>query len=449
MAYDDEEILIKSGDDASDINGDFLLTISIPKSTTGEHTITVTSSTTTTKAEAKFTVQPQITISPQSGAAGDLITVSGTGFGNRVKFNISFDSLTPVTNALTDSTGSLQVTFTAPPVGEGSHDIKVKDEAGNADTGAFTLAPVAIRLSASNGFVGFEISIGGSGFRNNSSISIMLDNTLVKTATTDDYGQFTTRFNVPTKSGGAYKVKATDGMSTAQADFYLAPNADISPMTTPTSPGYVGTEMTISGTAFQSEKTLSITYDGNQLKTATVNTDGSFSVTFKIPASYGGEHKIIASDGTNTRQFTFIMESTTPPTPAPLKPEMAIKAKAETYFDWADVTDPSGITYTLQIATNKDFTIDSLVLEKTGLISSEYTLKEEESLKPREKGLLYYWHVKTVDSAANESQWTGTGTFYVGFVWSFSPPIIYTILVIIAFLLGVAGFWLGRRTTYH
>jgi hypothetical protein len=95
------------------------------------------------------------------------------------------------------------------------------------------------------------------------------------------------------------------------------------------------------------------------------------------------------------------MESEAPPMPMLLLPEVATTTEAEAYFDWEDVKDLSGVTYTLQIASDKDFT--TIVLEKKGLTNSEYTITEEEKLEPAEKEA-YYWRVKAVDSAFNESK---------------------------------------------
>ncbi|TET25323.1 MAG: hypothetical protein E3J67_04155, partial [Dehalococcoidia bacterium] len=80
VEYDDEDITddIVSGDDRTSSNGGFITTIAIPESIAGDHTITVTDETGSSD-EATFTVDSQLTIDPQSGAAGDSLTASGTG----------------------------------------------------------------------------------------------------------------------------------------------------------------------------------------------------------------------------------------------------------------------------------------------------------------------------------------------------------------------------------
>ena len=127
-------------------------------------------------------------------------------------------------------------------------------------------------------------------------------------------------------------------------------------------------------------------------------------------------------------------------------------------FDWCgDATDPSievtddslPITYTLEIATDIDFT--AMILLKEGLTDSEYTLtKEEKQLLPStKKDAPYYWRVKAIDSASNETEWTGTGTFHVGFTFDWPGWIIYLWFGLGGVLLFFLGLWVGRRTSYY
>ncbi len=448
IKYDGNKVYIESGAQTTDRDGRFQSTILIPRSTAGKHTITVVGGDSRAEAKDEFTVEPRITVTPASGAAGDYITVTGTGFGRGVNLSISFDGIKMTTNETTDMDGSFQVTFAALPRGAGSCYVEARDENDNSNRVRFTLAPAAISLSPAAGYVGIQVTVSGTGFKASSSIPIIFDNDLVKTASTDSYGRFTASFNVPFRVAGIYNIKVSDGVNTTVAIFSIIISASISPVTSVASPGHVGTELTVSGAGFTVGGIVTITYDGNQVATAIVNTNGLFSTAFKAPASAGGEHRIVATDGMNTKQLTFVMESTPPPIPVPLKPEMGIKTKTPAYFDWEDANDPSGVTYTLQIAAEKNFSKGSIVLEKTGLTKSEYTLTGGERLKSVSKENPYYWHVKAVDGASNSSQWSGTGSFYVGFTLE-AQQLIYIIIGIGVVLLGLLGYWLGIRRAHH
>jgi len=449
VEYDDDEVDIASGDEETDNDGEFELTIIIPESTAGDHTITVIGDDSEIEAEATFSVEPKITITPESGTAGDTITVSGTGFGERVDFSIFFDDYAVIEDETTGRQGSFTVSFTASSWGPGRYDLEAEDEDDNSDQGTFTIAAAAASISPTTGYVGTEVAASGTGFQASKPIGIYFDSTTVATVSSDSYGSFSTSFNVPVYTAGTYTVTISDGINTVASYFNIELSASISPTTSAASPGHVGTPLTVSGVGFTAGGTVTITYDGNQIATTTVNTDGSFSASLNAPAGSGGNHTIIASDGTNTQQFTFVMESTPPSTPLPLKPEMGVKAEAEAYFDWEDVDDPSlPVTYTLQIATDEEFSEDSIVLEKTGLTQSEYAIPAEEKLNSVSKEAPYYWHVKAVDGTSAESLWSGTGWFYIGFSFAMSQTIIYLLFGVGALLLAIFAFWMGRKTAY-
>jgi len=252
-------------------------------------------------------------------------------------------------------------------------------------------------------------------------------------------------------------VKASDGVNSDDVDFTILISASLTPATSQASPGYVDIKLTIGGTGFKPNGTVTIKYDDTQKATATADSTGVFSVTFNAPVSIGGNHTIIATDDTNTEQFTFVMESAPPSTVYPLLPLMGGKLEGWK-FDWCgSATDPSievtddslPITYTLEIATDADFT--NIVLKKEGLSTSEYTIttKEEKQLLPStKKEAPYYWHVKAIDSASNETEWTGAGIFYVGFTFEMPPWALYVLFGVGALLLFFLGFQLGRRTAY-
>ena len=123
------------------------------------------------------------------------------------------------------------------------------------------------------------------------------------------------------------------------------------------------------------------------------------------------------------------------------------KSKSQVFFDWEDVTDPSGVKYTLQVATDADFT--NVILQKPDLTESEYTLTDEEKLESVGEEEPYYWRVRAVDGAFNNSAWTTPASFRVGFIFNIPTWGIYLLFGIGALLLGVLGFWLGRRTAYY
>jgi hypothetical protein len=368
VKYDGGGVGIVSGDRKVKTSGIFTSRIDIPPSAAGPHTITV-SDEGSHSGQIQFTVDPQITLNPAPASAGDELTVSGTGFGDRVGISVYFagDEINIIGDDETDASGSFESTFLVPSdMLPGSYDVEVEDDDGNA--------------------ADMELEVGA-------------------------------------------------GLT-------------VEPVTTTSSPGHVGDTVTVSGNGFEADHAITITYTSTPVEFFTTSlADGTFSYPITIPPSAAGEHTISATDGTNTKEVTFIMESIPPEAPAPLLPEMDTKAKSEAEFDWGDVTDDSlPMTYELQVATNSQFTEESIVLYKIGITTSEYTLSDEEKLESTSEEAPYYWRVRAKDAASNASDWTSGSRFTVGSGFSMPGWLLYTLIAIGAILIFFLGLWVGRRS---
>ncbi len=401
-----------------------------------------------------------LSISPDEGPVGTRVTVNGSGFEGNEDIEIKFGS-TDMTDDIegndeTDNDGEFTSYFLVPETTAGDHTITVEVDNDEAEA-EFTVEP-AIEIDPADGAVDDRILVSGTGFARMEDFSITFDGEEVGGDRTDTNGSFETYVNVPEVAAGEYDVEAEDDdNNSAKATFTISTDVSISPTTSVSSPGAVGDSLTISGTGFKPSSEITITYTSDPVVFYTTSeSDGSFSLTFEVPPSQAGEHIITASDGTSSISVTFFMESTSPAIPQPLLPYMNDKAKSLAYFDWEDVTaSPDGvveeslpITYDLQIATDETFTSASILVNKTGLTTSEYTLTEEEALESANAEAPYYWRIRAVDAASNASGWTGAGIFTVGFIFNF-PDIggwlLYLLIGVGALVLFFVGFWLGRR----
>ena len=142
------------------------------------------------------------------------------------------------------------------------------------------------------------------------------------------------------------------------------------------------------------------------------------------------------------------MESIAPPAPVPLLPANAstIETATETRFIWEGITDPSGVTYTIQITSDANFASGNsttLVLERSKLTTTEYILTLEEKLEPTKKGTPYYWRVRAVDNASNISDWSTIREFYTS---ASGPPwFLYSVIAEGGISVLLFGFCLVRR----
>jgi len=445
--YDGDSV----GTDTTNTAGTFTgFTFTIPDSTKGVYKVKARDSL-GDSPEVNFTILPEITINPISGNVGDKITVSGTGFAASSDIIIYFDTAKVGTDRA-DSDGSFSgATFTVPETPRGSRTIKAMDEDNNYDTATFTVAQ-EITIDPTSGASGVTLTVTGTAFDANKTITITYYNSPVTTVptrvTTNSKGYFTATFVVPASLAGTYAVKASDATNTATANFVSTTNATISQTTTTAAPGYVGMQLTISGTGFKASSTITITYTSTPVVfTTTSLADGSFTYVLTISPSTGGSHTINVTDGAVSKVFQFFMESNAPPTPQLTLPLTGEKAKAEASFEWTPVNDvtpaSNPVTYDLQVAA--DATCTTLLVDKTGLATPAYTLLKLEKLESTSKKEPYYWKVRAVDAASNASDWSHASTFYVGFTFEFTGWVVYVTMVLIAVVFLFLGLWLGRR----
>ncbi len=437
----------------TNILGSFSATFTVPEGAKGSHT--VRAQTLLESATATYTISPKLTVTPVTGGVGDQVTVSGTGFAASQVVTVTFDAVavttTPAT-VTTNTSGSFTATFTIPASSRGAHTVKAQDTSLNAATAIFTVGPKIV-LSPTTGPAGITVTIVGSGFGASQPVTITYGTTAVTTTpatvTTNTSGGFSCSFTAPAGQAATFTVSASDGIYTATASFVATFSATISEQTNASDPGHVGMELTIEGTGFLPDTTVTVTYATDPVTLATITTDtsGDFSVDITIPASDGGVHTITVSDGTNIRQFSFFMEQEAPSAPTLLLPEAGTKAGRETVFDWQDVTDDSGVIYVLQIGLASDFSV--LVMPEKEVTTSGYTLTELEKLASVSKDTPYYWRVKAIDGTSNEGDWSSTGTFYVGFSLDFDNWVWYVLGGVGGLLLLALGFWLGRRSVTY
>ncbi|MDP2917360.1 MAG: hypothetical protein Q8O16_05455, partial [Dehalococcoidia bacterium] len=419
--------------------GSFTSNFTIPPTSYGSHTLKAQDSG-GGSATATFTASQTMTINPQTGNSGSSVTISGSGFGANKNINITYDGANVVPSPATviaDASGNFNITMTVPPSGGGTHSIAASDGTISA-TANFTIVATS-NITASKGTVDSSVSLSGSGFFARGTVTIRWDNAQVAQVTADAGGVFSASIKVPPSKTGDHAITVTDGTTSKTFTFTVTASASLKE-----SAGYVGGDISMSGSGFGAGAAITITYDGNKMATAAADASGSFTAVFKAPVSKGGSHIIAATDGTSTINTTFTMDTTPPPVPPVLQPPDKTQADSQPNFVWTEVSDPSGVTYTFQLATDSNF--NTIVLARN-LTNPGFKLTEKENLPSRSAQEPYYWRVKAVDDASNESDWSPAYQFFVGFImpaWG-----LYVIFGFVTLLIGLGAFWLGRRTSYR
>ena len=406
------------------------------------------------KAYAEFTVIGVSELNPEEGPVGTTVEIDGVGFDGSDDITVKYDG-NEVSIVSGDRKFKTSGIFTSridvPPSVAGAHTITVEDEGGHSGQVQFSVDP-QITLSPAPASAGEELTITGSGFGEDADIFVYFAGDeiyIIGDNDTNEFGGFTARFIVPEVEPGSHLVEVEDDAgNAADIELEVGPGLTIEPVTTTSSPGNVGDTVTLTGTGFEASHEITITYASDPVTFITTSlTDGSFEYLLTIPPSAAGEHTITVTDGTSTKEISFFMESTPPEAPAPLLPEMDTKAAAKAEFDWTDVSDASlPMTYELQVATNSQFTADSILVSKIGLTTSTYTLSDEEKLESTSEEAPYYWRVRAKDAASNPSDWSSGSRFTVGLSFHMPGWLLYTLIAIGAILIFFLGLWVGRRS---
>lgn len=404
-------------------------------------------------ANAELVVIGVNTVVPASGPVSTEVEMSGIGFDANDEIQVLYDD-NEVGVSSGDrrfkSNGTFSSQVVIPASTGGAHTLTVEDEGGHSSQIQFTVEP-EISLSPAPASANEEVTVRGTGFGENADIFIYFDGDIVYITgdyNTNSYGSFESSFLMPEVEPGTYLVEVEDEVFNLDgAEVEVGPGLTINPVTSTNSPGNIGDTIELIGDGFQPDHELTITYASDPVYYyVTSEVDGSFEYSFTVPPSPAGEHIISVSDDISTKEVSFFVESTSPEAPTPLLPEIDTEADSKATFDWTDVTDPSmPITYELQVATNSQFTPDSVVVNKIELTASTYTLTEDEELEEASAEAPYYWRVRAKDAASNQGNWSSGVRFTVGGGFSMPSWLIYTLIGIGVVLVFFLGIWFGRR----
>jgi hypothetical protein len=432
--------------------GDFTIFFTIPECGKGHYQVLAAGK--YASIDTYFTVKPGLTVTPDDGPVGTTVAVKGMGFAKneegielRYYFNDNYETIER--NIVANAKGSWETSFQIPSSTRGEHDL----DAEGAVSRLYEVRNVVFRVTAeiiidkSSGIAGDIITMTGSRFAaNEKGIKILFDDQVVVTdIEANSNGEWEASFQVPEMPTGEYNLTA-EGEQTNKEDigelsFEIEPDIVLSAYE-----GHVGMDLTVTGRGFAANEDVNIMYDDSQVTTARTSDKGSFDVSFPVPKSQHGECLVTAGyDATNAANTIFTMESDPPPTPTLISPasksRLGFMGEVAPTFEWSEVSDDSGVSYSLQVATSADFATSSVIVSVMDWTEGSYTLTE-----PLSYGT-YYWIVRAVDGAENESDWTAARSFRVGLLplWG-----LIAIIVAIVVLLGaLIRALIIRRTIYY
>jgi len=418
--------------------GSWETTFSLPASANGSHTVGASGQTTNASdvPAVTVTINPEISMTPVSGNVGTSVTISGTGFGkSEGSIQVTYDGTAVETGLSADTKGSWSTTIDIPSSTRGGHTIDASGASTKADevSDLTFIVSSAVAIKPTSGYVGDAITVSGCGFGGNESgITITLDGNIIKSdLVANTEGCWNSSMTIPATTAGNHVVDAY-GASTAASQVGETKVVVLSKMTLDPADGHVGSNIAINGSGFGASKMVTLKYDSTALATEyTTDDKGNFQASLVAPKSPGGKHNITATDDSGASGTAFFsMETTPPPVPQIVAPKEGSRVglfdRITPTFEWVAVTDPSGVSYSLQISTQSDFA--TTLLSKDNLAESKYTLTDDEALS---RGA-YYWRVKAIDGASNDSGWTQSTEFKAGLMplWAFILIVIVAVLFI-------------------
>lgn len=394
------------------------------------------------RAVAEFKViLGNVAIEPDEGAVGSSVKITGTDFFPDEDIAISYDGIGLVVDrgdTETDSSGDFTAYVTIPKSTTGKHRLSVI-QAENEVVAEFTVKP-DVTLNPTSGIHGTPVTVLGTGFDRRENITIYFVVSKVASAQTDSLGDFVATFEVPELDAGLHEIEIDDGEEIQITKFTIISSPKPPSPKPPQVPavieisrlaGHVGAEVVVSGTGFLENGVVNVEYDGELITSAAIDAEGTFLLSFHVPVSTHGDHVMMISDGLNTKEMTFTVESEAPAVPdLLLGTPIVVKEGTEILLDWEDITDKSmPVTYNLQLAQDTSFSEKSVFLEKTGLTDSEYQIAGStiRLLRPRRS---YYWRVRAVDSALNAGEWTRAAEIKIAPVSTMPTWLMYTLAVL-------------------
>ena len=238
------------------------------------------------EASASFTIpSPSVTLSPNSGVPGAVITITGSSFAPNTAGVVGFDSNgngaidpgEPQVAVTTTAAGAIPagITLTVPAVAPGTYGVRADIPSGGPveAVASFTVSSPSITLTPNSGVPGTVITITGSGFAINTAGVVGFDsngNGAIDpgepqvAVTTTAAGAIPAGINliVPAVAAGSYGVRAdipSGGSVEASASFTVSsPSITLSPNS-----GVPGKVITITGSSFALNTVGVVGFDSN------------------------------------------------------------------------------------------------------------------------------------------------------------------------------------------
>jgi hypothetical protein len=337
--------------------------------------------------------------------------------------------------------------FTVPEAPYGDNYVRLVREYRPDDLSDAVLFKVkpGITVKPASAKPGDVVTILGTGFPKEESGTLKFDGVATDvTFDTNKVGSFTAKYTIPYTMAGKHEFVASSAKlytDTATATIETSPYITMEP-----EHPVIGTEVTINGFGFAATSKISVMYDDISIAESPITDEkGNFAYSFNVPETSEKDHNVSAMDEAgHSATFGLPLEITPPDKVTTISPKdqrIGLFGNQTVVFSWTEVSDPSGISYTLEVADNLNFFPLKPNMRKSGLTDTSCRM----SLSPG----TYYWRVRAIDGVGNEGEWTiSPYAFKVG-LFSIWIIVIGAVFFLAVFVLLIRAFFVRLREYYH
>ncbi len=310
-------------------NGDLACTFAVPYAVYGPHAVTAHEQ--SFNDTMQFQVNSSLSVSPAAGIVGTSIELTALGLEGGADYSYCLSTSTAPADCIespsvqtANATGSFPTgTTLAVPSGAsvGSYDVLVFQGTTTIVSAPFSVTAAEISVSPTAGPVGAVVTLSGSGFVPGDAYSFCFSaapgscaiGAPMFTATSSGDVPSDSALAVPASPGGSYFVDvAQSSVLIADAGFTIVASLSLSP-----SSGAVGTSVVAVGQGLVATASYTLDWTGyGQLTAGTTNASGSFSYSFKAPATPAGPTLVSAATGPEVGETNFTVEPSVSLTPS-------------------------------------------------------------------------------------------------------------------------------------
>ncbi|MEK7813909.1 MAG: hypothetical protein AAB296_09120, partial [Candidatus Desantisbacteria bacterium] len=246
--------------------------------------------------ESSVYITPEVvSVLPDSGTVGTLVTVSGTGYGIGEVLRVGFGKTMTIVTGTASNDGTFTTVFTVDTQGYATKTITVEGvQTLHPATNTFFILPEIVGMTPTRGTVGTFVTVDCTGYGSGETVRVDLGKTagiVLPVASLD--GTFTTVFTIDTQAY-ATRTVTVEGVVTGDArktTFYIIPEiVSIVP-----TKGSVGTFVTVIGSGYGDAETMMVDFGLTaNIVSGVSSNDGSFTLMFTIDTQKYGTKTIVA-----------------------------------------------------------------------------------------------------------------------------------------------------------